>query len=275
MHVSPIGPASSRVRLATCCAWSLAAAALITIGAGPEAWNDQRHLEPFVCRADFPLDRREPLLRSLQLLRRDVVELLAVRPSAEPVELYLFRDKGTYRGYLNERYPDAPQRRALFIKGDGPGMVFAYESRDLDIDLRHETTHAILHTALAEVPLWLDEGLAEYFEVAREERLAGHPHLASVRWALWHGLTPLAELEARAALGQLSRRDYRDAWAWVHFMLHGPGEARQELVGYLIDLRSAQPSEPLSARLARRLLNLEERFHDHFRESATETASTQ
>ncbi|GIT30210.1 MAG: hypothetical protein Ct9H300mP1_22560 [Planctomycetaceae bacterium] len=32
-------------------------------------------------------------------------------------------------------------------------------------DLRHEFTHGVLHSSLKRVPLWLDEGLAEYFEV--------------------------------------------------------------------------------------------------------------
>ena len=37
----------------------------------------------------------------------------------------------------------------------------------LEEDLRHEATHALLHVAVGDLPLWLDEGLAEYFEVHR------------------------------------------------------------------------------------------------------------
>ena len=51
------------------------------------------------------------------------------------------------------------------MKGRGPGKVFAYKSKALPVDVRHEGTHGLLHAALPMVPLWLDEGLAEYFEV--------------------------------------------------------------------------------------------------------------
>ena len=44
-------------------------------------------------------------------------------------------------------------------------MVYTYWGNRIQQDLRHELTHAILHSVLKDVPLWLDEGLAEYFEV--------------------------------------------------------------------------------------------------------------
>ena len=39
----------------------------------------------------------------------------------------------------------------------------------------------------------------------------------------------------------MDRSDYRAAWAWVHFMLHGPVEARDELVRFLADIRLGTP----------------------------------
>ena len=43
---------------------------------------------------------------------------------------------------------DGTKRRALFVQGTDAGRVYAYRTRDLDTDVRHETTHALLHTAL-------------------------------------------------------------------------------------------------------------------------------
>ena len=55
----------------------------------------------------------------------------------------------------------------------------AYRNPEFGNDLRHECTHALLHAVLPAVPLWLDEGLAKYFEVQRASRAYGHPYLSS------------------------------------------------------------------------------------------------
>jgi hypothetical protein len=159
-----------------------------------------------------------------------------------------------------------PLRRALFVKGSGPGRVFVYRHDDLPIDVRHEGTHALLHASLPMVPLWLDEGLAEYFEVPPEERAYDNQHLGALRWDLRLGNLPrINVLEAKGNLADMSATDYRHAWAWVHFMIHGPKEARDELIGFLGDIRMSTPPGKLSERLARRLPNPEKLLVQHFK----------
>ena len=126
-----------------------------------ERWVDSRVAGPLVCRAEFPLDELDGLFGQLAQIQTDLVRILGIRPAAEPIDLLLFRDKASHRRYLGQYHPGIPYRRALFIKAGGPGKVLAYRSRQLDVDLRHECTHAFLHAALPMVPLWLDEGLAE------------------------------------------------------------------------------------------------------------------
>ena len=58
--------------------------------------------------------------------------------------------------------------------------------------------------------------------------------------------------------------DYRRAWAWVHFMLHGPPEAREELINFLKDIAAHSPPGQLSERLSRRIPDLERSFVTHF-----------
>jgi hypothetical protein len=216
-------------------------------------------------RADFSLAGYEPLLVELQRLQQDVADRLQLPPSAEPIEIYLFKSEEGYRAYLMSRYPQAPQRRALFIKSGGPGQVFAYLSPEFEIDLRHETTHALLHASLVGIPLWLDEGLAEYFEVAPRDRLRNNPHLRTLKWNLLMGLAPrMSSLEEKQDLAEMGKREYMFAWAWVHYLLHGPAEAQQELIDYLRQAQSGPPAEPLSRRVERRLPNSEKRLAQHF-----------
>jgi len=247
----------------------LVLAAALWISAGPTSaetqWVDHAQFTPFRCRADFPLADFQSMLAELRALKVDLRQTLRLAGAAEPVELFLFRDRNSYRDYIEHYYPGVPLRRALFIKYRGPGMVFAYRSDAIATDLRHEATHALLHSELRSIPFWLDEGLAEYFELPRALRQARHPHLAVVRQNCLDRVVPrLARLEKIDDLKQMGGPEYRDSWAWVHFMLHGPPAARDELLGYLADLKHVRRPEPLSIRLHRRIPHLEERFIEHF-----------
>ena len=50
-------------------------------------------------------------------------------------------------------------------------------------------------------------------------------------------------------VGDMGQAQYRDAWAWTHFMLHGSAEARDELIRFLADLQAHSPPGLLSQRL--------------------------
>lgn len=229
-------------------------------------WPAEKTVGVFHCHADFVLGRDELLLNQLDDLVRDVTAALGFAPSREPIHLFLFHDRETYQTYLKQHFPRVPNRRALFIKSKGPGMVFAFKGDEFEIDVRHECAHAIIHSVVQNLPLWLDEGLAEYFEVTREQRAGHNPHLDEIRKEL--RVAPPRQLEALEAItdfNELGREEYRDSFAWVHFVLHGPRAAHEELVNYLADQQAARPGEAFSTRLRRRLPELERRFAEHFR----------
>jgi hypothetical protein len=229
-------------------------------------WADQRRVGPFVCRSEFSLQGYEQLLGEVAAVQKDLVETLGVQSTRETAELYLFNGESSYRRYLKARLPSVPNRPALFVKGNGPGRVYVYRGKELETNLRHESTHALLHGALPMVPLWLDEGLAEYFEVPAVQRASANPHLKALKWNLRLGMAPhLVPLEKKRDISEMNATDYRYAWAWVHFMLHGPSAARQELTAYLADIQNHTPPGQLSERLERRLPGVEDRLVQHFK----------
>lgn len=241
-------------------------AAPLPLRAQSERWPDEYQVGQFLCHADFPLTPHRPLLDSLLSLEQDLFQRLRLQPSRTVIHVFLFHNKKTYQGYLKQYFPDAPSRQALFIKDRGFGMIFAHVSDDFEVDLRHEATHALLNAALPVTPLWLDEGLAEYFEVAAEERAEGHPHAKYVTFSAYLGQTPrLEDLEQLRDMDQMTRSRYRHAWAWAHFLLHGPAEAREELQLFLADIQALTPPGLLSRRLRQRLPDLDARLAAHFR----------
>jgi hypothetical protein len=233
-------------------------------------WPDTRVFGPFVCRADFALNQKLEFFRDLGNLQTELVQTLQIAPAKEPIEVYLFHDENTYRRYLKRIYPTLPFRRAFFIKEKGLGRVFAFDSPQFETDLRHECTHALLHDVLPVVPLWLDEGLATYFEVPARGRPGKTPQLSNVLWNARFGSVPsLEKLEKITDVTAMGKIEYRDSWAWVHFICHGPSAAHEELVGYLQEIAAEKPSALISERLSRRIPSLSAEFKAHLERTAS------
>lgn len=206
-----------------------------------------------VLHSDFELPADHRLIRELITERDDVCGTLGLAPSNEPIEVYLFRDAERYQEYLKRVFPSVPSRRAFFLETDTRLAVYAHWSDRVAEDLRHEMAHGYLHSVVPELPLWLDEGLAEYFEVARGQAGMNRPHvdlLADMaRHENWR--PNLARLEKLSDAAQLTQRDYAESWAWVYFFLNSPPERREILTHYLADLRARGAGESLSVRLAK------------------------
>jgi len=244
----------------------LATTALPCFAASP--WIDHRSYGPFRCHASFPLGDLTPLFQELSALEAELQRTLAMPPAQQPIDVFLLENEREHRNLLKQLFPRVPYRRALYVQRSGRGSVYAYRHSELAIDLRHECTHALLHTNLPMVPLWLDEGLAEYFEMPAHKRASGHPHFSKLRWPLrFFGLVHAIEsLEGCRDLSDMGGAEYRSSWAWVHFMLHGPLPAHRALVQYLGDIRHGNPPGQLSERLARAVPNADKQMVRHFKQ---------
>jgi hypothetical protein len=144
-------------------------------------------------------------------------------------------------------------------------MVYVHSGHELATDLRHETTHAVLHSLLPSVPLWLDEGLAEYSEVPEAECRLGHRHLkATLDKIRQHEVRRIESLESIRDMSSMQPADYQDAWAWIHFSLHGPEPARLVLAEFLQDIQRRKLIEHFSQRARQAIPDLEQQFAVHF-----------
>jgi hypothetical protein len=207
--------------------------------------------DQLVIHADFPLAAHHRLFDELTSQRADLCRRLALPCSDEPIDVYLFESPERFAGFIKLHYPQFPDRRAFFVETDAQLSVYAQWGDRMAEDLRHEVTHAYLHSVVPDVPLWLDEGIAKFFEVPRGQRGVNRPLLdrlvAQIEHEHWR--PNLRRLEEFPANYNMTQDDYAEAWAWVHWLMESRPESLELLRSYLAELRRDGTARPLSARL--------------------------
>jgi len=221
----------------------------------------------YVFYHDFEFDKADPLFTELEALPDQVFGELALPPSTGIVQVFLFDTQDRYERYMRARYRHLPTRRAYFIAEPRVGggaddlKVFTWMGDHLRTDLRHELTHALLHSVLKDVPLWLDEGLAGFFELPPEQDGVNAQHLELLRRGPFQ--PDLGRLEKLDQVRQMEKPEYREAWAWVHLMLRGSADARRVLHAYLQLMRTTDKPGPLLPRLKNVLPDPDAALADH------------
>ncbi len=219
----------------------------------------QTRTGPFLICTNSRLDPGAPVVRELNALENEISETLGLRadPGDNPIEIYLLDDRQTFDHFLQFYYPNLPKRRAFFLANGKQRVVYTFLGERTTEDVRHEATHALMHVAIGDMPLWLDEGLAEYFEGAGTSLSPkggiNSEHLDRLPIDLAAGWSPdLHHLESLNSVSSMTPRDYRESWAWVHYLLNDTRPHKAALLAYLGDLRAIPDPPPLSDRLAGR-----------------------
>lgn len=201
-----------------------------------------RHVlrERLVLNSDVALDTEKRLLDELVSLQHDMEQQLRLRASHEPIFVHLFAEQSEFDRYCREEFPELVGRSAYFVDSAEGLNVLACWGEHITEDLRHEVAHGYLHSVAPRIPLWLDEGLAEYFEMPPSVRGLNGEHVHTLLEArATGGWTPdLSRLEGIVEASELSRVDYAEGWLWVHFLMSTGEERQASLLAYLEELQS-------------------------------------
>ncbi len=238
-------------RGALCLTWALAGCALPrdTIQAPPAHAVQGAQL---IVDGDAPLPQQQPLIDELTALRHVVATKMQLPASGEPVYLKLVSTMDRWDSFVRREHPDLLHRRAFFVVEGSRLRVYACCGERVVEDLRHEVTHGYLQAMVPHLPLWLDEGLAEYFEVPPHARGINPPHITLLlaRWQDRQWAPDLPRLERLRSSQAMTQQDYAESWAWVQFLLDSSPPRREWLCHYLVRLRGGAQAPPLSSFLA-------------------------
>jgi len=209
---------------------------------------------PLVIHGDAPLAGYQRLFDELAGQRDEIRGRLGLSSPRTLIDVYLFDGEERFEAFMRLHHPEFPSRRAFFLESDARFMVYVQLGDRMADDLRHEVTHAYLHSAIPEIPLWLDEGLAKYYEVPRRQHGLNGPLLQRfqerVRNRDWR--PDLRRLEKFPSTHHMTQDDYVEAWAWVHFLLDSRPGQKDLLREYLarFQLPHHDTPSPISQRLA-------------------------
>jgi tetratricopeptide (TPR) repeat protein len=190
---------------------------------------------------------RETFSALLRAHPADVAPMLvvAVRNGKEFREIepaaYLGKGKLDLAGYFVWRGP----RTYILLRLDGDGP-HPYAT------VYHEYTHYLLRDDYSWMPLWLNEGLAEFYQntdIHSGEVDLGQPDLNDLMYLRTHSLIPIATLVQITASSPYYHEEqkgtifYAESWALVHYLIvtdrqHGT----QRLGTYERDLQARQDS---------------------------------
>ena len=246
----------------------LAAMAGTAPGRAGAEWRVHRWVGQVEVRSEIDFDPRlAAVIDGLPAHKQAIERTIGLPIPARPIELNIFANRDSYAAYLQSRVPGASGRPALFVTGVDRDRVYVCYGRQVGTDIRHECTHAYLHARLPYVPLWLDEGLAEYFELPPEQRFNRHAHLRELRTvrSRFRWRPDLERLEALAEIRDMHAAEYRESWAWAHWMLHGPEPATEALRQYLGEIAAGRHAGALRPRLAAIVDQPEEAVRRHIR----------
>lgn len=186
--------------------------------------------------------RTRAIAAQLEQLRSGMLRLNPDLTAASPCPtyVYVFKDRFAFLPY-RFHFQGKRVEVAGYILGRPWGIYVAIDGdprTDALHSVRHEYVHYLLHNNFAHLPLWLDEGLAEFygtFHLVDGEARVGEPVFEHIRWLRENQLIPLRQLFAidhRSKDYHEGIRQgvfYAESWALTHYLLLGNPARRPQL----------------------------------------------
>jgi hypothetical protein len=187
---------------------------------------------------------REPLKSTRVILFKNGNSLEPYIGRRDPRAYYL-RNRFESFIVLNATPSSSTRARASLMQLN-PYTFYPYH------DIYHEFVHYLVDSSLSDLPVWLNEGLAEYyatFTIKKDQAVIGLPIDALLlilgeHWDNW--LPPSTLFQEPQFFSSHSRQTaifYSESWAVVHYLAHATEERRKEFEGYLMQLACGMPQE--------------------------------
>jgi len=229
------------------------AAALVALVLPVECWADWTRLETphFTFIGDASEGRIRQTAQKLEQFRDVILRVLsnATGTSPKPTVVFVFRRDRSFTPFKPTFQGRVTDVAGYFIQTDEATYIAVNAEAD-DSGLStifHEYSHFLADNTLGDLPVWVSEGLAQFFETVEARdggrvAIVGNPILDHVEMLLEEPPMPMRELVAvdheSPVYNEGERRGvfYAQSWAAVHYLITSRARSGQ-LDGYLARLR--------------------------------------
>lgn len=208
----------------------------------------------FVIIGDAPERRLRDAGNSSERLLK-LLEGLSAQGAKSPVPtfLYAFKSRESYEPY-GLWYDGKPIKATGYFMRRQHANFMVVVSNDFSKareTVQHELTHYVMSYAQPEIPLWLNEGIAEFystFEVSGGTSSIGKHLPNHLNWLLQNGWIPIRELfrvdHGSPLYNESDRRGvfYSQSWLLTHYLLLGSDDGAVQLAKFL-DFQRNRPME--------------------------------
>ncbi len=228
---------------------------LITTAAGPTAGAElrfERTTENYLIQTDVSAEFADLTAAEMEYIYEEYSRVFDEyeRISHEPINLKVFSSRSDYNDAVP---PEVRNTAGAFITAERLIAAFKEDRTREDVlrTLYHEGFHQFLDDHIeGRVPLWANEGFAEYFAEANWDGTGFST--GQVPWERLHVLQPAIEAEEHIPLEELfvvegeewlaavqedysrANLQYSQAWSVIHFLVHaGRGRFKNRLFDYL------------------------------------------
>lgn len=225
----------------------------VVAGVDPTAWTSIK-TQNFVLMTDGSPRRGAEIARRLEELRSVFARLA---PSLElkspaPTTLFAFRNADSYAPFKTRADSGRARTLGQFTRThDGNYLTVdaSASSTGSYAVLYHEYVHFLVTHNFPKVPLWFNEGLAEYystFEIEDGKIVLGLPVERHLRWLNNESdfsLSGLIAADSVSAAGHDADevgRFYALSWLLVHYLLSGGDEEIDGIVDYFLRLQEGE-----------------------------------
>jgi tetratricopeptide (TPR) repeat protein len=217
-----------------------------------EAWHEAWS-ENFVLMTNASPERAESLLLTLERFRSALghVHPELRRWTSGRTRLYGFRDRASLEPFLPGSEPSESRVTGYFRAGSTENVIVLNLEGGIpsfERVLFHEYVHLVLSLSERRLPLWLEEGLSEYYAATRLGDREAEVGITDPRHRALLARVPLLsfdELVSAQDAGQTAALFYAQSWALVHYLLAEDPRGREKLRRFLS--RYEEGADPRSA----------------------------
>ncbi|MGH9452661.1 MAG: hypothetical protein ACRD2O_01670 [Terriglobia bacterium] len=237
------------------------ATAAALIAKGPETWQEIRSPHFFVigqCKQKGA-KRVAMQFEEIRAVFHSIFPTLLVDPPTA-VYIILVKDKGAFNAISPKSWSQRGEmeRSGYYLNGPIRNYVVVrldVDSENPDTILYHEYTHLVLRLNMPHIPLWADEGLADFFgntSIRQKDVMIGEPDAEYIGTLRQRGIIPLQTLFAvdfnspyynQTMKGSMF---YAESWALVHYLLIQDRMNRTDRMDAFLS-RVAKGTEPVQA----------------------------